>query len=181
MRYSRTQPNNIPSNLNTFIWNSYIRMQHTENTKTILIWLHGCVRLHNDMVVTQLWPYVTHISQKRPDSVPGQFMWDLWWTKRHYGGFSQGLLYSLANHHSTNTPHLSIIHGQYNGPITRHKPSMSVSHISYNNLLNGTKYIIKYNKQVTKHKSISYSYFILGGTLWSKNMCLLRFPLRWVL
>jgi hypothetical protein len=39
VRYSKTQPNNIPSNLFTFIWNSYIRMQCIKYTENISVWL----------------------------------------------------------------------------------------------------------------------------------------------
>jgi hypothetical protein len=37
-----------------------------------------------------------------PGSSPGQVMWDLWWTKWHWGRFSPGTSVSLANLHFTN-------------------------------------------------------------------------------
>jgi hypothetical protein len=37
-----------------------------------------------------------------PGSIPGQVMWDLWWTKWHWGKFSPSTSVSLANPHSTN-------------------------------------------------------------------------------
>jgi hypothetical protein len=33
-----------------------------------------------------------------PGFSPGQFMWDLWWTRRHWGKFSPDTLVSLANY-----------------------------------------------------------------------------------
>jgi hypothetical protein len=45
---------------------------------------------------------------------PGQVMWDLWWTKWHWGRFSPGTSVSPANSHSTDystiiTYHLGLI------------------------------------------------------------------------
>jgi hypothetical protein len=35
-----------------------------------------------------------------PDPIPGQIMWDLWWTKWHWGRFSASTSVSPANSHS---------------------------------------------------------------------------------
>jgi hypothetical protein len=40
-----------------------------------------------------------------PGSISGQVIWDLWWTKRHWGRFPPDTSVSLANSHSTH--HLS--------------------------------------------------------------------------
>jgi hypothetical protein len=37
-----------------------------------------------------------------PSLNPGQVMWDLWWTKWHWGRFSPSISVSLTNSHSTN-------------------------------------------------------------------------------
>jgi hypothetical protein len=39
-----------------------------------------------------------------PASVPGQVMWDFWWTKSDWGRFSPSASVSPANSHSTNWP-----------------------------------------------------------------------------
>jgi hypothetical protein len=44
-------------------------------------------------------------------------MWDLWWTKRHWGMFSPNTSVSLANHHSTNFSIIMITRDWHNGPI----------------------------------------------------------------
>jgi hypothetical protein len=43
------------------------------------------------------------------DSSPGQVMWDMWWTKRHWGMFSPTTSISFANH-SIDCSALIIIH-----------------------------------------------------------------------
>jgi hypothetical protein len=35
-----------------------------------------------------------------PSLIPGQVMWDLWWTKWHWDRSSTSLLFSPANSHS---------------------------------------------------------------------------------
>ena len=39
-----------------------------------------------------------------PGSVPGQYMWDLRWTKWHWDMFLAGFLVFPSHYHSTNTP-----------------------------------------------------------------------------
>jgi hypothetical protein len=48
----------------------------------------------------------------RPGSV-----WDLWWTKRHWGRFSLSTSVFPANHHSTNFSIIIITRGWHNRPI----------------------------------------------------------------
>jgi hypothetical protein len=48
--------------------------------------------------------------------VRGQVMWDLWWTKWHWGSFSPSTSVSPANHHSTKFS-IVIKWGGYNRPI----------------------------------------------------------------
>jgi hypothetical protein len=43
-------------------------------------------------------------------SSPGQVMWDLWWTKWHWGRFSQSTSVSPANSYSTDCSTLIIYH-----------------------------------------------------------------------
>jgi hypothetical protein len=43
-------------------------------------------------------------------SIPGQVMWDLWWTKWHWGRFSPSTLVSPANPHSTDCSIIIIDH-----------------------------------------------------------------------
>jgi hypothetical protein len=43
-------------------------------------------------------------------SGPGQVMWDLWWTRWHWGKFSPSISVSLANSHSTDCSTLIIIY-----------------------------------------------------------------------
>jgi hypothetical protein len=43
-------------------------------------------------------------------------MWDLWWTKRHWGRFSPSTLVSLGKH-SIDCSTLIIIQGWYNRPV----------------------------------------------------------------
>jgi hypothetical protein len=45
-----------------------------------------------------------------PGSSPGQVMWDLWWTKWHWGRFSPSSLVSSANSHSTHCSTFIIYH-----------------------------------------------------------------------
>jgi hypothetical protein len=51
-----------------------------------------------------------------PGSHPGS-MWGLWWTKRHWGTFSQSTSVSPANH-STNFSLIIITPGWHNRPIS---------------------------------------------------------------
>jgi hypothetical protein len=52
-----------------------------------------------------------------PGSIPGQVMWDLWWTKWHWGRFSPNTSVSPANFHSTDCSTLIVYHpGWYNRP-----------------------------------------------------------------
>jgi hypothetical protein len=44
-------------------------------------------------------------------------MWDLWWTKWHWGRFSPSASVSPANHHSTNFSIVIITRGWHNTPI----------------------------------------------------------------
>jgi hypothetical protein len=43
-------------------------------------------------------------------SVPGQVMWDLWWTKWHWGTFSPSTSVSPASPHSTDCSIIIIYH-----------------------------------------------------------------------
>jgi hypothetical protein len=45
-----------------------------------------------------------------PGSSLGQVMWDLWWTKWHWGRFSPNTSVSPANSHSTDSSTLVIYH-----------------------------------------------------------------------
>jgi hypothetical protein len=45
-----------------------------------------------------------------PGSSPGQVMWDLWWTKWHWGRFFPSTSVSLVNPHSTNCSTITIYH-----------------------------------------------------------------------
>jgi hypothetical protein len=45
-----------------------------------------------------------------PGSIPGQVMWDLWWTKWHCGRFSPSTSVSPANIHSTDCSIIIIYH-----------------------------------------------------------------------
>jgi hypothetical protein len=44
-------------------------------------------------------------------------VWDLWWTKWHWGRFSSSTSVSPANHHSTNLSNIIITRGWQNRPI----------------------------------------------------------------
>jgi hypothetical protein len=46
-------------------------------------------------------------------------MWDLWWTKRHWGRFSQSISVSLASH-SIDFSIIKIIWGWHNKPTSDH-------------------------------------------------------------
>jgi hypothetical protein len=48
---------------------------------------------------------------------PVQVMWDLWWTKWHWGRFSASTAVSPTNHHSTNLSIIIITRGRYDRPI----------------------------------------------------------------
>jgi hypothetical protein len=54
---------------------------------------------------------------RRPGFAPDQIMWDLWWTKWHWGRFSPNTPVSPDNHHSTKFFILIITWGNYNRPI----------------------------------------------------------------
>jgi hypothetical protein len=54
--------------------------------------------------------------------VRSQVMWDLWWTKWHWGRFSQRTSVSPANPHSTDCS-IIIIRGWYNRPEVADVPS----------------------------------------------------------
>jgi hypothetical protein len=45
---------------------------------------------------------------RRPAFKPGSVMWDLWWTKWHWGRFSPSTSVSPTNLHSTNLPTVTI-------------------------------------------------------------------------
>jgi hypothetical protein len=44
-------------------------------------------------------------------------MWDLWWTKWHWGRFSPSTSVSPSDHHSTNFSIIIITRGWHNRPI----------------------------------------------------------------
>jgi hypothetical protein len=49
--------------------------------------------------------------RRRPGSSPGQFMWDLWWTKLHCGRFSPSTSVSPTNSHSADcSSHHNLYH-----------------------------------------------------------------------
>jgi hypothetical protein len=47
-------------------------------------------------------------------------IWELWWTKRHWGRFSPSTSVSLTNHHFTNSSIIIISRGCHNRPIGDH-------------------------------------------------------------
>jgi hypothetical protein len=51
--------------------------------------------------VQQLRQLVTSFPLQRPVPIPSQFMWDLWWTNWHWGGFPTSTSVSPDNSHST--------------------------------------------------------------------------------
>jgi hypothetical protein len=51
-----------------------------------------------------------------PGSRPGS-MWDLWWTKRHWGRFSPSTSIPPADHHSTKFSIIIITRGWHNKPF----------------------------------------------------------------
>jgi hypothetical protein len=53
--------------------------------------------------------------------IPGQVMWDLWWTKWHWGRFSPSISVSPANSHSISCSTLIIVRGWYSGPTVCHR------------------------------------------------------------
>jgi hypothetical protein len=55
-------------------------------------------------------------------AITGQVMWDLWWTKWHWGRFSLSTSISPANPQSTNCS-IIIIRGWYNRPTVADVPS----------------------------------------------------------
>jgi hypothetical protein len=54
---------------------------------------------------------------RRPGFAPGQIMWDLWWTKLHWGRFSPSTSAFPASHHSNKFSILIITQGRYYRPI----------------------------------------------------------------
>jgi hypothetical protein len=59
--------------------------------------------------VSQLRRLVAGFPPRGQGSKQGQVMWDLWWTKRHWGRFSQSPPISPANH-ATDCSTLIIFH-----------------------------------------------------------------------
>jgi hypothetical protein len=66
------------------------------------------------MAVPLLKQLVAGFPPRWPWFTPGQIMWDLWWTKRHWGRFSPSTSVSPANHHSTNFCIIIITRGWHN-------------------------------------------------------------------
>jgi hypothetical protein len=58
----------------------------------------------------QAMPQFRRLVAGFPCSSPGKVMWDLWWTKWHWGRFSQSTSVSLVNSHSTDCSTLIIYH-----------------------------------------------------------------------
>jgi hypothetical protein len=73
------------------------------------------------MVLQGNMPYlkwlVTGFPPRRPGFASTQSMWDLWWTKWHWGRFPPSTSVSPANHHSTNFSIIIITRGWHNRPI----------------------------------------------------------------
>jgi hypothetical protein len=61
-------------------------------------------------------------------SSPGQVVWDLWRTKRHWGMFSPSTSVSLANSHSTDCSTFIFIRGWYNRPVSGRRIKWVQSH-----------------------------------------------------
>jgi hypothetical protein len=74
-------------------------------------------QLVKKLAVPQLKRLVADFPPRRLGFAPGQVMWDLWWTKWHWGRFSPSTSVSVANHHSTKFSILTITRGRYNRPI----------------------------------------------------------------
>jgi hypothetical protein len=63
-------------------------------------------------------------------SIPGQVMWDLWWTKWHWGSFSRVLTFPPANSHSIDCTTFVVMYhpGWYNRLISGRRTKWSQSH-----------------------------------------------------
>jgi hypothetical protein len=64
-------------------------------------------------------------------------MWHLWWTKQHWGRFSQSASVSAANHHSTDFSSIIITRGWHNKPTGGRSAECTQLHSTpnYNNYL----------------------------------------------
>jgi hypothetical protein len=72
-------------------------LQHTET-------------LHSVRRVCFVWSVDGFPTWRRvPGSIPVQIIWDVWWTRWHWGEFSQSISVSLSNSHSTNCYSLIIL------------------------------------------------------------------------
>jgi hypothetical protein len=68
----------------------------------------------------------TKISKSNLGSVPGQVMWDLWWTKWHWERFLTSTSVSPANSHSTHCPTWIVIyHPELVGTIDHNSTNVS--------------------------------------------------------
>jgi hypothetical protein len=67
-------------------------------------------------------------------SSPGHVIWDLWWTKWHWGRFSPSTERSPANSHSTDCSTLIIYHpGWCNRPVSGRRTKWTQSHLTTRN------------------------------------------------
>jgi hypothetical protein len=68
------------------------------------VWLAHCISLYciNEGGIVVGRP-VADFPPWRREFEPGQFMWDLWWTKWHWGGFSKRTSAPLSYSHSSNS------------------------------------------------------------------------------
>jgi hypothetical protein len=63
-----------------------------------------------------------------PVSTPVQVIWDLWWTKWHWGSFPWVFRFPLPIFIPSNAPYSSIIRGLYNRPISGRRTKWTLSH-----------------------------------------------------
>jgi hypothetical protein len=77
-------------------------------------WIQSYYFFPDSYILIMIVPYLRRLlagfPPRRPRSISGQVMWDLWWTKWHWGRFSPSTSVSPANFHSTNCSTVTLIY-----------------------------------------------------------------------
>jgi hypothetical protein len=86
------------------------------------------------------------VSGWRPGFAPGQVMWDLWWTKWHWGRFSTSTSVSSASHYSTKFFILIITQGRCNRPIGGRHAEWTQLHSTATTRIKKKRFAVKQKK-----------------------------------
>jgi hypothetical protein len=78
----------------------------------VFLFLYLCIKQINICTAMPLLRRLAALSSHRGGlgSIPSQVIWDLWWTKWHWGGFSPSTSVSPPNLYSTNCSTVTIIY-----------------------------------------------------------------------